>query len=115
MRSPWAVSRPVHNEYLVRQRDRRLLRELLAVLGAVVVVGAGLLAYTWIHIEILRSGYRVDALEKSLHRLEQEERRWRLEATWRSHPARLEARARDELGLRPASLRQTIFWEELDR
>lgn len=81
----------------------------------VVVVGAALLGYTWIHIEILRSGYRVDALEKRLHRLEQEERRWRLEATWRSHPGRLEARARDELGMQPPTLAQTVFWEELVR
>ncbi len=113
MRSPYAVRRPVENDYLVRERDRRLARELLGVGIAVLLLGVGLLAYTWIHIEITAAGYRVDTLEKELHSLQQEERRLQLEATYLSRPERIENRARGELDMRPPSLEQTLFYKEL--
>ena len=109
----YASRRPVENAYLVRQRDRRRLRELAAVLAAVLVVGAGLFSYTWLHIEILRTGYRVDRMEKELHGLLEKERRLRLEASYRSHPKRIEQRAADELAMQPLSLEQTLFYEAL--
>ena len=113
MRNPYAVRRPVENEYLVRERDRRLVRDLLRVAVTVLLLGAGLLAYTWIHIETTAVGYRVDALEKELHQLEQQHRRLRLEATYRSRPARVEERAANELRMHPPRLDQTVFYEEL--
>lgn len=113
MRTGYALRRPVENRYLVRERDRRLLRELFAVLLTIVVVGSGLLVYTWMHIEILRTGYRTDRLEKRLHRLLEAERQLRLEAAYRGHPERLERRAREELGMAPPTLEQTLFYEEL--
>ncbi len=54
MRNAYAVRRPVANAYLVRERDRRRLRELAVVLLVVLSLGGGLLAYTWIHLEVLR-------------------------------------------------------------
>jgi 4-amino-4-deoxy-L-arabinose transferase-like glycosyltransferase len=45
----YAVRRPVVNSYLVRQRDRRRLRELVAVVAAVLPLAAALLGYTWLH------------------------------------------------------------------
>lgn len=113
MRSPYAVRRPVENDYLVRERDRRRARDLLAVGGTVLMLGVGLLAYTWIHIEITAVGYRVDTLGKELHQLQQEERRLQLEAGYLSRPERIENRARGELDMRPPSLEQTLFYEEL--
>ena len=113
MRSPYAVRRPVENDYLVRERDRRRARDLLGVGVAVLMLGVGLLAYTWIHIEITASGYRVDTLEKELHGLQQEERRLQLEAGYLSRPERIENRARGELEMRPPKLSQTLFYEEL--
>ena len=69
MRSEYAVRRPVLNAYLVRERDRRLARELALVLLVVVLLGGGLLAYTWIHLEALRTGYRIDLAERQLREL----------------------------------------------
>ncbi len=115
MRSPYAIHRPVENTYLVRERDRRLIRELLSVLAVVLLLGGGLLAYTWVHVEILRTGYRVDGYEKQLHELLEEERRRRLEVSVLTRPGRLEERARRELGLRTPTLEQTRFFEELAR
>lgn len=115
MRSPYTIHRQVENTYLVRERDRRLLRELLGVLVIVLVLGCGLLAYTWVHIEILDTGYRIDHFEKQLHSLKEEERRRRLEASYLSHPQRIHQRAQAELGMRRPQLDQTLFFEELVR
>lgn len=112
-RSPYAVRRPVENAYLVRERDRRLARELLRVSMAVALLGIGLLAYTWIHIEITAVGYRIDELGRELHHLQQEERRLLLERTYLTEPGRIEKRARTELSMGPPTLEQTVFYEEL--
>lgn len=113
MVNPHAFRRPVENAYLERERDRRLLRELLGVLAGALLLGGGLLAYTWMHIEILRTGYQVDDLERELHTLLEQERRLSLEAAYRAHPERVEARARLELEMQAPTLDQTLFFEEL--
>ncbi|HVT61320.1 MAG TPA: cell division protein FtsL [Thermoanaerobaculia bacterium] len=113
MRNAYSSRRPVVNTYLVRERDRRLVRELAAVLLAVVVLGGGLLAYTWLHLEALRTGYRIDTLERQLRDLSQIERQLRLEASYLASPQQIEQRAVRELGMRPPALEQVIFWEEL--
>ncbi|MEE8522794.1 MAG: hypothetical protein V3T72_02595 [Thermoanaerobaculia bacterium] len=112
MNNPYVVRRTVENTYLVRQRDRRRRRELLGVVVAVVLVGGGLLAYTSIHIEILRSGYRVDVLERQLRGLEQTERERQLAIAQSTSPERIEARA-IEAGMRPPVLDQMVFYGEL--
>jgi 4-amino-4-deoxy-L-arabinose transferase-like glycosyltransferase len=109
----YAVRRPVVNAYLVRQRDRRRLRELVAVVAAVLPLAAALLGYTWLQLETLRVGYRVEALEQRAHKLAQIERQLRLEAAHLAHPERLAARAKRELGLVPPAVEQVIFLEEM--
>ncbi len=109
----YAIRRPVENTYLVRQLDRRRLRELLGVFGIVCLVGSGLLAYTWVHIEIMRTGYQVNDLERTLERLQEEERRYRLEASFLAHPRQLEERSAEELGMVTPTLEQTVFFHEM--
>jgi cell division protein FtsL len=99
-RGKYAAGRPVANTYLVRQRDRRRARELVAVLIALLPAGVALLAYTWIHLEVVRTGYRIDALERRLHRSAQIERQLRLEASYLGGPERVARRAASELGMR---------------
>lgn len=113
MRSQYAVHRPVENAFLVRQRDRRLVRELLGVLVTGLILGGGLFAYTWVHIEILRTGYRVDELERRLHTLREAERQWMLEAAHHAHPERVATRAERNLQMVEPSLEQMLFYEEI--
>ncbi len=113
MRGAYAVGRPVVNAHLVRQRDRRRLRELAWVVAAVVPLGAALLSYTWLQHEMLRVGYRIERLEREKHQLAQVERQLRLEAAYLAQPSRLAQRAADELGLAPATIEQLIFEAEL--
>lgn len=113
MRNAYAFTRPVANSFLVRERDRRRLRELGLVSAAVALLCVGLLAYTWIHLEVRRAGYRIDALEKEITRATREERALRLEASYLASPSQIERRAASELGLRQPDLAQVVFWEEL--
>ncbi len=113
MRNAYAFTRPVANTYLVRERDRRRLRELALVLLVVVCLGGGLLAYTWIHLEVTATGYRIDVLERELTDREREERQLRLEASYLASPSQIERRAVEELGMQAPVLEQVVFWEEL--
>ena len=113
MRNAYAFRRPVVNTYLVRERDRRRQRELGVVLFAALCLGGGLLVYTWIHLEVLRTGYRIDALERRSTELTQRERQLRLEASYLASPSQVERRAVRELKMQPPALEQVVFWEEL--
>jgi cell division protein FtsL len=112
-RSEYAFTRPVVNTYLVRERDRRLLRELAMVVLVVVCLGGGLLAYTWMHLEVLDTGYRIVDLERRLRDLAQEERRLQLESAYLASPPRIEERAARELGMQGPVMEQVVFAEEL--
>lgn len=113
MRNAYAFTRPVVNTYLVRERDRRRVRELALVLLVVVCLGGGLLAYTWIHLEVTRAGYRINELEKELDERQREERQLRLEASYLASPSQIERRAVGELKMQPPALEQVVFWGEL--
>jgi len=113
MPGAYAVRRPVVNAYLVRQRDRRRLRELAVVVAVVLPIAAALIAYTWLQHETLQAGYRVERLERRLHELAQVERQLRLESAHLGRPERLAARAGEELGLVPPSVDRVLFLEEI--
>lgn len=113
MNSAYAFRRPVANTYLVRERDRRLRRELAAVVVVVLSLGGGLLGYTWMHLELLNTGYRIVALEREQRELAQEERRLNLETAYLASPQQVEGRAVRELGMQSPATEQVVFWEEL--
>ena len=112
MKTRYVTTRPVRNRYLVRERDRRRLREMGKVTAAVLLVGAGLLGYTWLHLRLLGSGYRAETLQRELHELERLERHMSLEAAYLSSPERVERRAAEELGMAPPRLDQMVFLDE---
>jgi cell division protein FtsL len=112
MRGAYAVRRPVVNAYLVRERDRRRLRELAWVIVAVLPLGSALIAYTWMQHQTLVVSYKIERLERQKHELGQRERQLRLEAAHLAHPGLLAERAGKELGLQPPAVEQVIFLEE---
>ena len=113
MQSLYAQSRPIVNSYLVRERDRRLVRELGLVLAIVLLVASGLAANIWERAELVAAGYRIDRLERQLHALTKQERQLQLEVSFLSGPQIVESRATEELGMRAWSLGQLIFAEDL--
>ncbi len=113
MRNAYAVRRSVINPYLVRERDRRRHRELAAVLVISLSVGVCLIAYVWLHVELLRVGYRVHLLEESYEDTLHSMSLLQLEASYLSSPRLIEERAVTELGMRKPELSQVIFEREL--
>jgi hypothetical protein len=103
----------VINEYLVRERDRRRLRELVVVLLAILPVGLSLLGYVWVHVEVIRVGYRVHDLEGVLDDRRRYERSLEMEATHLSSPRLIERRASEELGMRRPEIDTMVFEREL--
>lgn len=113
MRSAYAFNRPVENTTLVRDRDRRRLRELLLAPLLLAPLLAALLAPVWLRNEVLASGYRTHALEVELERLQERQRRLELEVAYLSSPARVEEVARRELGMIEPGLEKIVFAREL--
>ena len=111
MRSAYAVHRPVDNEYLVRVRDRRRLKDLGVVLLVLLPVALSLSAFTWIHLQVLDAGYAIESLESRLHELDRQESRLRLEAAYLANPKLIEERATEELSMRPPAIDQMVFLE----
>jgi cell division protein FtsL len=111
MKSSYAVHRQVDNEYLVRERDRRRLRDLGMVLLVLAPVALSLVAFTWIHLQVLDAGYAIEALEGRLHELDRRESRLRLEAAYLASPSLIEERATEELSMRPPEIEQMVFLE----
>lgn len=108
MKRGYSLRPPVGNDYLVRERDRRRLRELGLVLLLAVPLGAVLLGYTWIHLAVLDAAYEIRELEGRLHELDRRERQLQLDAAYLASPRRLERWA-VEAGMAPPRLEQTIF------
>lgn len=109
MRTPYATTRQVANEYLVRERDRRRWRELALVVLVLAPVGLALMGYTWISLAVLDTGYRIDELERQRHELSRRERELHLEVSYLTRPQQVERRAIEELGMHAPELDQVIF------
>ena len=109
MKTGYSVSKEVANPFLVRQRDPGRLRGLWRLVAIVLPFAAAVFAYTWVHEQGLEAGYRIEALEKRLEDLLQEERLLKLEATRLTRPERLSALALEQLGMAPPTLEQMIF------
>ena len=113
MRNAYAVRRAVINPYLVRERDRRRHRELATVLILSLSVGACLIAYVWVHVELLRIGYRVHLMEQRLDEAQRRKSLLELETGHLSSPQVIERRALEELGMRKPDLSQVIHEREI--
>jgi hypothetical protein len=62
----YTQKKPIDNTHIVRERDRRRNRELLAVLFLGVPIGAFLLLFTWQNLEVIRLGREATRLQKTL-------------------------------------------------
>lgn len=107
MRSAYVVRQPVVNSYLVRERDRRRLVELMLVVATAVPLVLALIAYVWLNLELLRLGYRIHHLESQLQQSRHELQLLELEESYQTGAARLEAVGR-QLGLAPPGEGQQV-------
>jgi cell division protein FtsL len=84
---------------MVREKDRARSRELLRFLlyGAAIVVP--LLGYVWQRVDFLRVSYKLEKLETQRRQLSELARQLALERATLLDTARIERKARKELGL----------------
>ena len=68
----YAQKKPIDNVHIVRERDRRRSRELLAVLILGLPVALFLLLFTWQNLEVIRLGRRATSLQKQQKQVETE-------------------------------------------
>ena len=93
------MSKEVRNEQLVRQLDRKRHRELFMVALTGLVLTAAIIAYAWPHFEMIRLGYRMEELRQTREDLLEETRHLELQRATEMAPARIEAIAREQLGM----------------
>ena len=98
-RGEFRMSKEVRNEQLVRQLDRKRHRELLMVALTGLALTAAIIAYAWPHFEMIRLGYRMEELRQTREDLLEETRHLELQRATEMAPARIEAIAREQLGM----------------
>ena len=99
-----APKRPRADGAAKAERRRRVLHHSLAILCLASVA----LLYVWLRLQVLNQGYALSTTTKLQQRLEQEQRELKLELATLTSPERLEAMARQRLGLRPPERGQVI-------
>ena len=87
------------NARLVRERDRRMTRDLLKFLLISAALLIPFLLYVRQRMEYMRVSYRLEELTREQRRLQEENRQLRVERSYLRAPDRVERIARDELGL----------------
>jgi cell division protein FtsL len=99
-----APQKPRIDRAVRTQRRRRLLHHSVALLCLASVA----LLYVWLRLQVVNLGYALSATTKLQQRLEQEQRELKLELATLTSPERVEAMARQRLGLRPPEKGQVI-------
>ena len=105
----YAVRRPVENLYLVRERDRRRTRELLALVLAAVPPTVVLFLAIWANLETVGLGYQLAGVSKNRDALLERKHRLEMDRAQAAALARVEPIARGTLGLVPPTLDQVIL------
>jgi hypothetical protein len=75
----YTQKKPIENAHIVRERDRRRFRELLAVLSLGAPIGFFLLLFTWQNLEVIRLGHEATRLQKSRKEIEDANKALQLE------------------------------------
>lgn len=75
----YAQKRPIENSHIVRERDRRRFRELLAVLSLGIPIGLFLLLFTWQNLEVIRLGREATRLQQHRKQIEDSNKALQLE------------------------------------
>ncbi len=105
----YAVRRPVENLYLVRERDRRRTRELVALVVAAVPPAVVLFLAIWANLETVRLGYQLAGVGKNRDALLERKHRLEMDRAQAAALARVEPIARGTLGLVAPTLDQVIL------
>ena len=93
----YAIRKDVRNNPIVREVDRERHREMWRSVAVGMFLVAVLLFSAWQHFELLRHGYRIEAMQKERAAQEEINRHLRLEIETLKSPARIERLATSRL------------------
>jgi hypothetical protein len=89
----YAQKKPIENTHIVRERDRRRSRELLAVLALGIPIGAFLLLFTWQNLQVISLGHEATRLQKQKQEIENANKALQLDLDRRTSLGAVEQRA----------------------
>ncbi len=94
----YAQKKSIDNAHIVRERDRRRFRELLAVVSLGVPIGLFLLLFTWQNLEVIRLGREATHLQSVRKQIDEDNKRLKVELDRLTNLQLVQKRA-TELGL----------------
>jgi hypothetical protein len=107
----YTQKKPIDNTHIVRERDRRRNRELLAVLSLGVPIGLFLLLFTWQNLEVIRLGREATRLQNTLKQTETEHKLLEAELDRMTSFLTVEQQAA-QMGFAPADPKTIVMVEE---
>src|SRR6478672_10794093 len=103
----YTQKKPIDNVHIVRERDRRRFRELLAVLALGIPIGLFLLLFTWQNLEVIRLGREATSLQQQRKQIEDANKALQLELDRLTSLDAVEKKATN-LGLAPTDPRAIV-------
>ncbi|HEX8171094.1 MAG TPA: hypothetical protein VF824_11195 [Thermoanaerobaculia bacterium] len=104
----YTQKKSIENTHIVRERDRRRARELLAVLSLGIPIGLFLLLFTWQNLEVIRLGREATRLQKTLKDVEAAHKSLQLELDRMTSFETVEQQAA-KLGFAPTDSRAIVM------
>ncbi len=109
----YAIKKDIRNNPIVREVDEARQQQLWRSMGIGVFLVAVLLFSAWQHFELLRHGYRIEAMQRDRASEEEVNRQLRLEIETLRAPRRIEKIATEQLHLVTPSRDQAIVIERV--
>jgi cell division protein FtsL len=105
------AGKAIDNSRIVREVDPRSSRDLLVLLGLVLVLVAGFVLYAWPHLQARQTSREAELLSRERERLIEQNRKLRLERSALENLRRVESIATRELGMSPPPPERLIVVE----
>jgi len=110
--SDYYTVKRIDNSRLVRTANPDRLRESCRIVAYGAVLAAGLLLFAWQHFQCLQLGYQLEELKAERGQAAEMNQRLKLEAAALKSPERIDAIARNTLGLTipvPGQVAQAVY------
>jgi cell division protein FtsB len=104
----YAQKRSIENSHIVRERDRRRFRELLALVLLGLPLGVFLLIFTWQNLEVIRLGRELTRLQATRDKLANANKNLRLDIERLTSLAAVEEKA-ITLGFTPTEASRIVL------
>ncbi len=95
------LGRAIDNSQVVREMDPRMSRDIWLLLLLVAAMVGGLVLYAWPNLELREAARVKEQMSRERERLQEENRKLRLEKATLENLRRVESIATRELGLKP--------------